>query len=116
MLKTQFLLLILFISSDLLLGQDLTYVKGVVDTLSSAEMHGRGYTNNGDKKAADYIKDQFIEIGLKPFSESFLQSFKLPVNTFPGEVIVNIDKKPLEVGKDFIVAANSPGLFGTFEL
>ena len=34
------------------------------DVLCSDSLAGKGYVNNGDKKAIDYIKNQFLSFGL----------------------------------------------------
>lgn len=61
------------------------YARKIVDTLASPSMHGRGYVLKGDSIAADYIKNEFIRLGLIPIGEKFYQLFSFPVNTFPNE-------------------------------
>jgi len=115
-LKHQLFIFLLLVSTAVD-AQNLDYVKGVVDTLTTPSMHGRGYVKNGDKIAAEFIEHEFADIGLRPFVQgSYRQEFSLAVNTFPGTVKVSIDNEVLEPGKDFIVSANSPGFFGTFKL
>jgi aminopeptidase YwaD len=92
-------------------SQDVAYGKKMVDTLTSSYFWGRGYTNDGMKKASEFLAAQFESYGLKPMKgKSFLQSFSYPVNTFPGKMEVNINGKDLAPGKDFIVAAESKGI------
>lgn len=94
-------------------SQDLSFAKKMVDTLTSPYFWGRGYTNNGMKKAADFLAVQFQSYGLKPLEgKSFLQSFSYPVNTFPGKMEVTINGKELTPGKDFIVSPESKGVKG----
>ena len=100
---TLFLLLPCFAFS-----QDVAFGKKMVDTLTSPYFWGRGYTNDGMKKAADFLALQFQTYGLNPMKgNNFLQSFSYPVNTFPGKMKVSINGKELVPGKDFIVAAES---------
>lgn len=54
--------------------------------MASESMHGRGYVNEGDKIAANYIRTEFKKFGLKSFTKDYYQGFSFPVNTFPGEV------------------------------
>ena len=55
------ILVSLFVSCHFLFGQNVHYAKNVIDTLSSATMAGRGYTNDGLKKASDYIRNEFTK-------------------------------------------------------
>lgn len=98
-------------------AQDMAFGKKMVDTLTSSYFWGRGYTNDGMKKAADFLAAAFKAYGLQPMEgNSFLQPFSYPVNTFPGKMAVNINDKELVPGKDFIVAAESKGTKASGEL
>lgn len=97
-------------------AQDVDYVRIIVDTLSSSSMHGRGYVNNGDKIAADFIQKEFVKNGLKCFEDSFQQKFPISINTFPETIEVKIDQAHLVPGKDFVLFSSSPSVSGTFEL
>ena len=55
-------------------GQDLE-TKRFIKTLCSQEFHGRGYVNNGDNIAADYIAKTFKEIGVSTVNGSYFQNF-----------------------------------------
>src|SRR3954465_11608623 len=86
-------------------AQDVSFARKIVDTLTSPYFWGRGYTNDGMKKAADFIAAQFKSYGLQPLDhKSFYQKFSYPANTFPGQMEVAINGKNLTPGKDFIVA------------
>ena len=76
-------------------------MKTVAD-LTDESMHGRGYLNNGDGVAADYILKKFTEFGLTCFKDGMEQGFSFPVNTFPGEMSFIVDGKPLVPGQDCI--------------
>jgi hypothetical protein len=105
-------LLLLFIGYNSL-SQDLAFGKRIVDTLSSPSFWGRGYTNDGMKKAADFLSSQFQSYGLKPMGgNDFLQSFSYPANTFPGKMEVTINGRDLVPGKDFIISPESKGVKG----
>jgi len=93
--------------------QDLAFGKKIVDTLTSPMFWGRGYTNDGMKKAADFLASQFQSYGLRPMSgNDFLQPFSYAVNTFPGRMEVTINGKDLVPGKDYIISPDSKGVRG----
>lgn len=94
-------------------AQDIAFARKMVDTLASPYFWGRGYTNDGLKKAADFLAAQFQSYGLKPMEgKSFLQSFSHPVNTFPDKMEVMINNRQLVPGKEFIVSPESRGVKG----
>lgn len=97
-------------------SQDVEYAKKMLDTLSSSYFEGRGAVNKGERKAADFITNEYKKHGLKPFKESFLQHFNYNINTFSGKLEVAIDGKKLIPGKDYIVGAASSKLQGEFDL
>lgn len=92
-------------------SQDLAFAKGIVDTLTSSEYWGRGYTNNGMQKAGDFIASHFQQYGLAPLKgKDYKQSFSYPANVFPGKMTLEIDGVELKPGEDFIVSPESRGL------
>lgn len=84
-------------------AQDMSRAKATIQTLASPGFHGRGYVSGGDRMAAEYIRKQFAEMGLRAFDSSYFQPFTLPVNTFPGKMRLSIGKRKLVAGKDFIL-------------
>jgi aminopeptidase YwaD len=91
-------------------AQDISYNHKIVDTLTSATFWGRGYTNDGMKKAASFLANEFKTLGLKPLSQKdYLQKFSYPANTFPGNMEVSINDKKLIPGVDYLVSADSRG-------
>jgi hypothetical protein len=92
-------------------GQDISYAKRLIDKLSGKEFWGRGYTNDGMSKAADFLESEFKSYGLAPLSgKDFQQSFNYPVNTFPGKAEVSINGIHLKPGEDFIISPESDGI------
>jgi hypothetical protein len=87
-----------------------------LEKLCSAEMHGRGYVKKGDCKAAKYITEQYKVIGLEPVGKSYLQKFKLGVNTFPKKMQLILDEDTLIAGVDFIINAKSPKIKGSYNI
>ncbi|MCB9188587.1 MAG: Zn-dependent exopeptidase M28 [Flavobacteriales bacterium] len=80
--------------------------------LCSEKYHGRGYVNDGHKKAADFVQQKFDEYGLNPVGDVYQQSFFFDVNTFPENVELSIGGNKLAVGADFIIDANSGSYSG----
>jgi len=97
-------------------GQDLDYVKYVVDTLCSPSMHGRGYVKKGDRIAAGFIRDEFVKLGINHFGEDYLQPFNININTFPKKISVKVGDKTLQPGTDWIVYCSSPSVKGKYNL
>lgn len=109
-LITSFFLSALLIVSaqEIKKGDAYNYARKVVDTLASPSMHGRGYVNDGDKLAANYIKSQFEKFGLKSFQKGYYQLLSFAVNTFPEVTKFYWSGiGDLAIGKDFIIAPAS---------
>lgn len=92
-------------------AQDIKYARETLNTLTSKDFWGRGYTKNGMAKAADFIQSEFKSFGLLPMNgTNFKQDFMFAVNTFPGKMALSIDGKKLIAGQDFIVQQASVGV------
>lgn len=107
------LLLLLCLSNAAVFAQDMARVRQTIDTLASKSMYGRGYTFNGDRKAAEYIRHQFEEMALAPIGNSYFQHFSFPVNRILETPILLVDGKALTPGQDFVARAASPSGEGT---
>jgi aminopeptidase YwaD len=81
-----FHLTFLFSAQEVKKGKAYDYSRRIVDTMASENMHGRGYVNDGDKIAANYIRNEFKKFGLKSFTEDYYQRFNFPINTFSGKI------------------------------
>lgn len=97
-------------------AQNLPYVQRVVADLCSDEFAGRGYVKNGDKLAANYIKEELKVSKLKQFSGDYFQPLAFQVNTFPETVRIIVDGHMLVPGEHYIVDAGCPPLNGNFNL
>jgi len=103
-------------------GEIYQYGRKIVDTMASESMHGRGYVNDGDKIAANYIRSEFEKFGLASFTNDYYQKFDFPVNTFPGEINFNynsfIGKKNIPfkgiAGNNFLISPASPSVAVSF--
>ena len=69
--------------------------KKLIDTLASDSFYGRGYVNNGDKIAANFIEKKFKEYGAQMVTDSYFQEYRYNVNTFPTKVEVTLQNKKL---------------------
>jgi len=114
-LKLAFLFLIALEQNNIN-AQNLSSARKTVDTLTSSYFSGRGAANDGELKAASFLKKEFIKIGLTPFNQRYLQPFESPINTFNGDCNVKIDNKNLIAGKDYLVGAKSGKIHGDFNL
>lgn len=96
------------------IAQDLAFGRKMVDTLTSPYFWGRGYTNDGMKKAADFLANEFKTYGVQPMDgKNYFQHFSYSVNTFPGKMEVSVNGKELIPGVDFIVAPETKGTKGS---
>jgi len=108
--------LLLFFCTGKISAQDLNYARETVNILSSDSLKGRGYVENGDKLAADFIRSEFAKFGLKSFNNSYYQEFETSVNTFPDPQSVIVNGKKLKAGKDYLLDPGSPSLKSTFDV
>jgi len=92
-MKRLIVVLVIFFLSQSLFAQTPGYSRKVIDTLASPTMQGRGYTNNGDKLAAAFIKNEFIADKLNAFGNDYYQHYTLSINTFSGKMEMMIDGK-----------------------
>jgi hypothetical protein len=90
-------------------AQDMQKVRQTIKELCAKEMFGRGYLFEGDKKAAEYIANEFENIGVEKFQNSYFQPFEINVNTFPSILSLQIGKNKLVLGHDFIPKAGAKG-------
>jgi len=82
--------------------------------LTSDSLAGRGFTDNGQEKAADYIIDKLIQYDVKGGGDKgFKQELTYSVNTFSGSVQFSVENnktiKIYSAGKDFLFhSASAP--------
>ncbi len=97
-------------------AQDTIYVRSIIDSLSSPQYFGRGYVNKGDKKAANFIANEFKKASAKSFGNSYIQPVNFAINTFPKQMEVKLDDSTLTPFFDYKVSASSNGCEGTFDV
>lgn len=107
------LLLLLSLVTQFAAAQDIAFAHKMIDTLTSPYFWGRGYTKDGNAKAAKFLTEQFKSYGLTPMDgKSFIQPFTYNINTYPGKMDVAINGVQLMPGRDFIVRPDSKGVIG----
>ena len=86
------------------------FIRGQISILASGGMHGRGYVKNGVTDAAKYIRSTFQDLHLRTFNKAhdYVQEYEFPVNTFPGEMYLSLNKRELIPGADYIIDVASP--------
>ena len=89
-------------------AQDKQYALQILDTLCSPHFDGRGYYNQGEKRAAAFIKNEFHKNGIHPVKESYYQYFNLPVSTIVGKPSLKVEKQFLKAGESYLVHPSSP--------
>ncbi|HTB33061.1 MAG TPA: M28 family peptidase [Bacteroidia bacterium] len=92
------------------------FARKVVDTLASPYMGGRGYVDKGNERAATYLNDQFKNLGLLKFGDSYEQKFEYPVNTYPDSYIVSVNGNMAEPGADYIILPSTPTMRGNYNV
>ena len=109
---------LLFLFSTVFVGksQDLGYAREVISSLCSDEMAGRGYVEDGDAAAADYIKKQFELLNVQAFDYNYFQDFEFQVNTFPGTMELFMDGRKLVPGLHYIIDPASTGKSGDLKV
>lgn len=113
---TYFACLLLFLSATSVHAQDSGYVRACIEQLCSKDFAGRGYVNEGDKKAAAFIKAEFRSLKLDPLGDNYYQAFGFPVVIYPERVFLTVDKYGLTPGIDFIINPGCPPVSGVYKV
>lgn len=102
-------LVLLSVFPAVLFAQDIRSLKHEISSLCSPTMAGRGYVQKGRDRAAQHIMRKFRDAGLKPVTpdSSFYQYYSFPVVTFPDTVRLEVNKKELIAGEEYLVDAAS---------
>lgn len=115
----KYILLLIFNSTFLISNfqaQDTTYARQVIKKLTSKELLGRGYVNDGVNKAAAYLSKEMKAIGLSKFGKSYSQTYTFPVNTFPGLMSIILDGKELKAGVHYLIEPSAKTLKTGYQL
>ena len=94
-------------------AQDTQFVRKHLQQLCGPQMHGRGYYKRGDQIAANYIAQQFRQLGLKSYTPDYLQPYTVNVNII-NEARLKFNGRELKFNSDFVVSPYSGSITGTF--
>ena len=72
------LLILILLCANLLNAQSYKYAHYCLDSLISKEFKGRGYYEDGDRRAANFIERELRNNGVKPVKNNLYQQ-KLPI-------------------------------------
>ena len=68
-MKNKIIIILLLSPFFQISAQDKKYAISIVDTLTSQSMHGRGYVNDGNRIAADFIKKEVLgKMGIRNYA------------------------------------------------
>ena len=107
---------VFFLLNNIAVSQNKEFAKQIINRLCSDELSGRGYINNGDRKAALFISEIFRRNKLASFELDYFQQFGFPVNTFPSQTLLKIDDISLAPGREFIVNPGCQTINGRFKI
>lgn len=81
-------------------------VREVTTALADKSMEGRGTGLPGGERAAKYIADKFLKLGLKPLGDAgtFLQAVKFRSTQLQPETSVKVGDVTFKLGDDFVPA------------
>ena len=113
---TRCLFFVSFFIPVALFAQDSLRIRKTLNDLCSSEMAGRGYLQNGHKKAARYIKNRFKSAGLRPLPGGYVQPFPMSAVVFPKEPELELNGRSLAPGKDFLPPYGGRSLEGKFTI
>lgn len=116
MIRKSIFTVVLILFTKGIFCQNISYAHQIIDTLTSTYFEGRGAVNDGEKKAAVFIANEFKRLSSTPISENYFQTYSYPINTFPNLTTVFIDKTKLTPGVDFLVGPKSCKMEGDFGL
>lgn len=93
------------------------YARILLDSLCSERYDGRGYVNQGDVRAADFIIRELEKHQVEPIKKrGFEQHYTLNVNTFPYPIHFISEQDTLIPGEDYLVDPTSGSAQGDFEV
>ncbi len=121
-MKTTYIYSLLFFFSFIfgvnskLYSQDTTFARMALKKLCSEEFGGRGYVDDGNKIAANYIAANFQSFGLKAFTKDYFQEFDFQINTIESLSYFIANDDTLVPGVDYYISNASEGRNGEFDL
>lgn len=107
------LLILILLCANLLNAQSYKYAHYCLDSLISKDFKGRGYNEEGDRIAANFIERELIKNGVKALKNNIYQQ-KLPINVnniqYAKLKIHSKDSSFLKLGEEFLVYGSCPSV------
>lgn len=82
------------------------YSHYIMDSLTSDAFAGRGYVENGMNRTANFLANEFQNLGLQKIENTYFQEFYLSINSIK-KANLKLNGKELKYGIDFLVSPNS---------
>lgn len=85
-----------------------------VRVLTDSSMRGRGYLFGGHRRAADFLRHRFEQLGLEPVGDGYFHRFPLSVTVFPRTPVLVLGTDTLTPGRAFVpFGGSAPGSLRT---
>lgn len=98
------------------IAQDSLYIKKIICDLAAPEMYGRGTPYNGDFKAAQYIREEFKNLKVKPLGVNYFQDYPIYGYEMIGDVSVTLGETTLKNFYDYRLPFHTPSINGNFKI
>ena len=110
-LKALLIVSISFLCLRPVYGQNREKAQEHINTLAADDFYGRGYINQGDLLAAQYIRSEFRRLGLDSLNptDGYFDPFELNVNTIQN-CELKLDGTEQKAGYDYFVHPGSPSI------
>jgi len=102
--------------SQKVIAQDSLYIKKIICDLSVPEMYGRGTPYNGDYKAAQYIREELINLNVTPLGINYFQVYPIYGYEMIGDVSVTLGEVTLKNFYDYRLPFHTPSINGDFKI
>lgn len=96
MKKIPILLILMFLICATTQAQDSAYVRGLIRTLTSNNMYGRGASYSGDSIAADFLAGEMRRLGVLPLQVNYLQHYTYSCYSHEGPISLSINGNELK--------------------
>lgn len=102
-------LFIALVCSVMSFAQSYNYAIECKDNLTSSFMSGRAYMDDGDKKAANFIRGELKKNGASLLGEDGFQDVDISINNIvAANLKLGKEQKELKIGEEFLVLGSSP--------
>ena len=99
---------LLFFLAPLTVGaQDSSYVRNIIQELSSERMYGRGASYKGDSIAAAFLSQEMQRLGVLPLQVNYLQHYSYDCYSLEGDISLKINGVELEPYTQYRVCPSS---------